>query len=840
MNAHEARPRPRRRRRVGTRRWPRPRAAPAPARQHHAPFNAFDAASADLLAGTQRRRQRGASPRPTAGSPWPARSGCSSACWPPRARGGASPSGWRSTGDPPPARRPRRRRPRPGHRGRLRVRLLRTHPGRRHATDRRAHPHPRHGDPRPGGTGAAVTAANCLQSYAPQVRCPAPARCRPAARWRRSARSGHLVAGVSADSLLLGARNPITGRIEGFDIDVLRAVAQAIFGDPDKVELRVITAADRIPLLQDGKRRHRRPQHDDHLRPVEGHRASAPSTTAPAEGARATGLQGNRSWTTSRARRSAPRRAPPAWSSSRSTAASSPSPADTHTGCLVLFQQGDAHAITGDDTVLAGLAAQDPYAKVVGRRVHRRALRPGRQQGARRPGPVRQRRARADAQGRPADGRVRPVAQAGAGPGTRPADPRLRTPMTPMATPIATATAPRAPGRLGVPLTPPEALHYLDALGTWRDQRRAELDRLDEAALASPDPDAFTADILLSMALWKAVADRHDLLLATWDSGRVGVRERERLATLVWGRLDTSLDPRLAGAATSNGVPGSGSALAVSLPEACRLSDALAALPAGAPVGGPRGCRRDRTGPVAAGPGRADPRPRRRGAGRGAARPGRPAAAPARRPGRRPHRAGAARRRRRRPARTAGGGGRAGRAQPHRGRRAPPRGRQGRGPGPGAAHRARGPRGGPARPGRPLRGGGAAGAPLRRSRGGRARAGAPRAGRGRRLPGPARDRRPGDDPGPGGVRRCAGAPGRAERPARGLPRQGHRHLPGGSGRRRCGGRRGTTRRPGRALPPGPRGPGPRPRRPDPRRGAAGGIPGLSGQRARSPGPGGTP
>ena len=30
------------------------------------------------------------------------------------------------------------------------------------------------------------------------------------------------------------------------------------------------------------------------------------------------------------------------------------------------FQQGQADAITGDDTVLAGLAAQDPYAKVVG------------------------------------------------------------------------------------------------------------------------------------------------------------------------------------------------------------------------------------------------------------------------------------------------------------------------------------------------------------------------------------------------------------------------------------------------------------------------------------------
>ena len=37
---------------------------------------------------------------------------------------------------------------------------------------------------------------------------------------------------------------------------------------------------------------------------------------------------------------------------------------DSHTGCLVLFQQGKVDAITGDDTVLAGLAAQDPYAVV--------------------------------------------------------------------------------------------------------------------------------------------------------------------------------------------------------------------------------------------------------------------------------------------------------------------------------------------------------------------------------------------------------------------------------------------------------------------------------------------
>ncbi|MCL2424241.1 MAG: transporter substrate-binding domain-containing protein, partial [Micrococcales bacterium] len=44
-------------------------------------------------------------------------------------------------------------------------------------------------------------------------------------------------------------------------------------------------------------------------------------------------------------------------------------PSDTHTGCLTMFQRGQADAITGDDTILAGLAAQDPYTKVVGEAV---------------------------------------------------------------------------------------------------------------------------------------------------------------------------------------------------------------------------------------------------------------------------------------------------------------------------------------------------------------------------------------------------------------------------------------------------------------------------------------
>jgi hypothetical protein len=139
-------------------------------------------------------------------------------------------------------------------------------------------------------------------------------------------------------------------------------------------------------------------------------------------------------------------------------------------------------------------------------------------------------------------------------------------------------TAPTAPGRLGQPLVAQDALRYLEALGTWRDERKAELDVIDQAALGAPDGAAYTGDLLLSMALWKAVADRHDLLVATWDSGRVGATELERLSTLVWGRLDATASRAATAIQAAAGAPQApAGALAVSLPEACRLSDALAA-----------------------------------------------------------------------------------------------------------------------------------------------------------------------------------------------------------------------------------------------------------------------
>ena len=220
--------------------------------------------------------------------------------------------------------------------------------------------------PTPGATGAAVTAANCLRSYGPQGALPGPGSLPAGSTMETIRKKGRLVAGVSADSLLLGARNPVTGRIEGFDIDVLRAVAQAIFGDPDKVELRVITAADRLPLLQKG-------QVDIVARNMtitcDRWTEIAFSTEYYRSGQKLLVQLGSR--VTGLDQLKGQKVCAPDKSTSLDKLTQYggviPVAAPTHTACLVLFQQGGVDAITGDDTVLAGLAAQDPYARVVGR-----------------------------------------------------------------------------------------------------------------------------------------------------------------------------------------------------------------------------------------------------------------------------------------------------------------------------------------------------------------------------------------------------------------------------------------------------------------------------------------
>ncbi|MFH5184237.1 transporter substrate-binding domain-containing protein [Paenibacillus sp. TAB 01] len=60
---------------------------------------------------------------------------------------------------------------------------------------------------------------------------------------------GKLVVGVKYDTKLFGLKDPASGKVEGFDVDIAKALAKQIVGDENKVELKEVTSKTRIPML---------------------------------------------------------------------------------------------------------------------------------------------------------------------------------------------------------------------------------------------------------------------------------------------------------------------------------------------------------------------------------------------------------------------------------------------------------------------------------------------------------------------------------------------------------------------------------------------------------------
>ncbi|MFF2144986.1 glutamate ABC transporter substrate-binding protein [Kitasatospora sp. NPDC058190] len=62
-----------------------------------------------------------------------------------------------------------------------------------------------------------------------------------------------LVIGVDQNSYRWGSRNPNTGQIEGFDIDLARAIGTAIMGNQGQVVLKPVATADRVDAVKNGR-----------------------------------------------------------------------------------------------------------------------------------------------------------------------------------------------------------------------------------------------------------------------------------------------------------------------------------------------------------------------------------------------------------------------------------------------------------------------------------------------------------------------------------------------------------------------------------------------------------
>ena len=179
---------------------------------------------------------------------------------------------------------------------------------------------------------------------------------------------GYLIAGVDQSTYHFGFLNPLDGQIEGFDIDMIRAVAKAIFGNPNAVHYKAISDAERIPDLLNGS-----VDIVAHTMTITCARLKQVDFSSVYFDAHERLLVPKNSGVTSVADLARQKICVTTGSDSGSLVGGLPPgqrpvvvSVPYWTDCLVLLQQGQVAAIATDDAILYGLAAQDPFTKVVG------------------------------------------------------------------------------------------------------------------------------------------------------------------------------------------------------------------------------------------------------------------------------------------------------------------------------------------------------------------------------------------------------------------------------------------------------------------------------------------
>jgi polar amino acid transport system substrate-binding protein len=223
----------------------------------------------------------------------------------------------------------------------------------------------------PGGAAAPVdVSCQPRKSLKPTGALPAPGKMPAGSYMAEIYKRGRLVLGTSQDTLLFSSRNAFTGKVEGFDVDMGRQIAQAIFGDPNKLQIKVIGYDKRVSSTVDGsvdivadtmtincarwKDVNFSTVYYDAGQKVLVSTASTAKRIEDLAGKKVCSANGSTSLDNIAKVVATP----------KVVGVGLPG----FTDCMVAFQQNEVDAISTDDTILVGLAAQDPYAKVVGPR----------------------------------------------------------------------------------------------------------------------------------------------------------------------------------------------------------------------------------------------------------------------------------------------------------------------------------------------------------------------------------------------------------------------------------------------------------------------------------------
>ena len=211
----------------------------------------------------------------------------------------------------------------------------------------------------------ATPCADVRQSLRPDGPLPAPGAMPPGSTMAAIAERGRLIAGVDQGKYRAGYRDPQTGQLAGADIDIVHAIAKAILGDPDAVQFVVLDIADREKAVKDRK-----------VDLVVDHFTVTCSRQRNVEFSSAymTVTQRLLVPVGSGIREVEDLRGQPVCTSRTSTTEGVLRGLGlnvvTRTGipdCVVDLQRGRVAAVSSDDVILAGLAAQDPQTEVVGR-----------------------------------------------------------------------------------------------------------------------------------------------------------------------------------------------------------------------------------------------------------------------------------------------------------------------------------------------------------------------------------------------------------------------------------------------------------------------------------------
>ena len=94
---------------------------------------------------------------------------------------------------------------------------------------------------------------DALESLRPDAPLPTPGEMPAGSYMRTIQNGGRLVAGVDENTLRFSARDPLTGEIDGLEVDIVREIARAITGRDNAVQLKTVVTAQKVPFVKDGK-----------------------------------------------------------------------------------------------------------------------------------------------------------------------------------------------------------------------------------------------------------------------------------------------------------------------------------------------------------------------------------------------------------------------------------------------------------------------------------------------------------------------------------------------------------------------------------------------------------